>query len=285
MTGLLQGRRGLIMGLANERSLAWGIAKEAMAHGAELAFTYASDAVGRRIRALVGEADDHLLLGCDVSEDVSLDVAFSRIAEHWREAPLDFVVHAVSYSDKDELDGPYLNTSRRNFATALDISCYSFTAMAQRAAPLMTRGGCLLTLSYLGAERVIPNYNVMGVAKAALEASVRYMAADLGPQGIRVNAISAGPIKTLASSGITGMRHIVRWNELNAPLRRATTIEDVGRAALSLVSDLGQAITGEVVHVDGGYHAIGMVAVDEAERSARALLHLGEQAQRARRIE
>jgi len=281
MSGLLNGRRGLIMGVANERSLAWGIAREAMAQSAELAFTYPSDAIGRRVRALVGETSRHLLLGCDVSLDVSIDVAFQRLHKHWGGHPLDFVVHAISYSDKNELNGPYLGTSRRNFMVALDVSCYSFTAVAQRAAPIMSRGGCLLTLSYLGAERVIPNYNVLGVAKAALEASVRYLAADLGPKGIRVNAISAGPIKTLASSGITGMSHVVRWSELNAPLRRATTIEDVGRVALSLVSPLGQGITGEVLHVDGGYHAVGMAAVDEAGRSAEVLRQVDARFQQA----
>ena len=282
MTQLLQGRRGLIMGLANERSLAWGIAREAMAHGAELAFTYPNEAVGRRVRDLIGNGATHPLILCDVASDESIDTAFRALAERLGGQPLDFLVHAISYSDKNELDGPYMATSRRNFAVALDVSCYSFTAVSQRAVPLMTRGGCLLTLSYLGAERVIPSYNVMGVAKAALEASVRYLAADLGPCGIRVNAISAGPIKTLAASGITGLRHIAKWSELNAPLRRATTIEDVGRAALSLVSDLGQGVTGELMHVDGGYHAIGMAALSEAERSGEVLLELSAQISRHR---
>jgi len=276
---LLGGRRGLIMGLANERSLAWGIAREALAHGAELAFTYPNEAFGRRVRELVG-AGDRPLFTCDVASDESIDAAFASLADCWGDTPLDFVVHAISHADRNELAGPYINTSRRNFATALDVSCYSFTAVAQRAAPLMTRRGCLLTLSYLGAERVVPNYNVMGVAKAALEASVRYLAADLGPLGITVNAISAGPIKTLAASGVSGMRHMVRWTELNAPLRRGTNIEDVGRAALSLISPLGEGVTGEVVHVDGGYHVVGMVAVDEAERSAEVLRQIGHQATR-----
>lgn len=277
MNGLLHNRRGVIMGLANERSLAWGIAQEAMRHGAELVFTYPNEAVGRRVRELAARCGAQHLVPCDVSSDESIDTAFQTIGRCWPGQPLDFVVHAISYSDKDELTGPYLATSRRNFAVALDISCYSFTAIAQRAAPMMEPGGSLLTLSYIGAERVIPNYNVMGIAKAALEASVRYLAADLGPHGIRVNAISAGPIKTLASSGITGVRHIVKWSELNAPLRRATTIEDVGRVALSVVSELGQGITGEVLHVDSGYHVVGMAALDEALRSAELLSQMGTQ--------
>lgn len=275
---LLHGRRGVIMGVANERSLAWGIAQECRAQGAELAFTYPNDSIERRLRHLV--ANESFLTLCDVSSDEDIDQAFDAISKHWGGAPLDFVVHSISFSDWKELSGPYVETSRRNFAVALDVSCYSFTAMARRAVPLMGNGGTLLTLSYLGAERVMPNYNVMGVAKAALETSVKYLASDLGPLAIRVNAISAGPIKTLASSGIAGMRHIVKWNELNAPLRRSTTIQDVGRAAVALISDMGQGMTGEIIHVDSGYHVVGMIAVEEAERSAEVLAQIGAQVRR-----
>lgn len=279
-TGLLAGKRGLIMGVANERSLAWGIAQAAADQGATLAFSYANDAIERRVKAITRDLDQAILLPCDVASDEDIDRMAAALAQQWRGAPLDFVVHAISYSDKNELLGPYLQTSRRNFAIALDISCYSFTAVAQRLAPLMRPGGNFLTLTYLGAERAIPNYNVMGVAKAALEASVRYLAVDLGARGIRVNAISAGPIKTLASSGVSGMRHLIKWAELNAPMKRNTTIEDVGRAALSLISDLGQGITGEILHVDNGYNVIGMLAVDEALRSVPVLADLGAQAER-----
>jgi enoyl-[acyl-carrier protein] reductase I len=276
--GLLTGKRGLIMGVANERSLAWGIAQVAAAHGASMAFTYANEALGRRVRALTGNSiPSARLLQCDVSSDEDLDRMVTTLSDAWPGEPIDFVVHAISYSDKSELVGPYLRTSRRNFATALDVSCYSFTAVAQRIAPLMRSGGSLLTLTYLGSERAVPHYNVMGVAKAALEASVRYLAVDLGRQNVRVNAISAGPIKTLAASGVSGMRHLIKWAEMNAPLKRNTTIEDVGRAALSLLSDLGQGITGQVVHVDSGYSIVGMVAIDEARRAAPVLVELGEQ--------
>ena len=278
--GLLTGKRGLIMGVANDRSLAWGIAETAAAHGAHLALSYPNDAVGRRVAALAQQLDRVTLLQCDVGSDTDLDRLAAELAVLWRDEPLDFVVHAVSWSDKSELSGPYLQTSRENFRTALDLSCYSLTAVAQRVAPLMRSGGSILTLSYLGAERVVPNYNVMGVAKAALEASVRYLAVDLGGRNIRVNAISAGPIKTLASSGVSGMRHLVKWAGLNAPLKRNTTIEDVGRAALSLISDLGQGITGEIVHVDNGYNVVGMVATDQAPQSATVLMELGEQVER-----
>ncbi len=279
-TGLLAGKRGLIMGVANERSLAWGIARIAAAQGATLAFSYPNEAIGRRVRALTGELPSAPLLCCDVSSDDDLDRMASDLSALWPGEPIDFVVHAISYSDKNELSGPYVRTSRKNFATALDISCYSFTAVAQRVAPLMRSGGSLLTLTYYGSERVVPHYNVMGVAKAALEASVRYLAVDLGARNIRVNAISAGPIKTLAASGISGMRHLIKWAELNAPLKRNTTIEDVGRAALSLISDLGQGITGEIVHVDNGYNIIGMLAIDEAMRSVPVLSELAEQVER-----
>lgn len=278
--GLLTGKRGLIMGVANERSLAWGIARIAADHGASLAFSYPNDAVGRRVKALAAELDAAELLQCDVSSDEDLDRMAVDLSGVWRGQPIDFVVHAISHSDKAELLGPYVRTTRRNFASALEVSCYSFTAVAQRMAPLMRSGGSLLTLTYLGSERVVPHYNVMGIAKAALEASVRYLAVDLGGQNIRVNAISAGPIKTLASSGISGMRHLIRWAEVNAPLKRNTTIEDVGRAALALISDLGQGITGEVVHVDNGYNVVGMVAIDEVSRSVPVLLELGQQLER-----
>ena len=278
--GLLTGKRGLIMGVANDRSLAWGIAETAAAHGAHLALSYPNDAVGRRVAALAQQLDRVTLLKCDVGSDTDLDRLAAELAVLWRDEPLDFVVHAVSWSDKNELSGPYLQTSRENFRTALDLSCYSLTAVAQRVVPLMRSGGSILTLSYLGAERVVPNYNVMGVAKAALEASVRYLAVDLGNRNIRVNAISAGPIKTLASSGVSGMRHLIKWAALNAPLKRNTTIEDVGRAALSLISDLGQGITGEIVHVDNGYNVVGMVATDQAPQSATVLMELGEQVER-----
>ena len=273
---LLSGRRGLVMGVANERSLAWGIAQQANAQGARLVFTYPNEAIRRRLCDLLGETSQ-TLVPCDVTSDDDIDRAFATVRDLASGQPLDFVVHAVSFAEKAELDGPYLRTSRRNFATALDISCYSLTAVAQRAAPLMSAGGSLLTLSYLGAERVIPNYNVMGVAKAALEASVKYLAADLGPLGIRVNAISAGPIKTLASSGIHGMRHIVRWTASNAPLRRETTIEDVGRMAVSLLSDLGRGVTGEIVHVDSGYHVIGMAAIDAASENAHLMAAISDE--------
>ncbi|UYN93549.1 MAG: enoyl-ACP reductase [Enhydrobacter sp.] len=276
---LFAGKRGLIMGVANERSLAWGVARMALAHGATLALTYPNEAIGRRVKALVGGRDVPLL-PCDVGSDDDIDRLVTALGEVWPGEPVDFVVHAISYSDKNELVGPYIRTTRRNFATALDISCYSFTAVAQRLSPLMTRGGCLLTLTYLGAERVIPHYNVMGVAKAALEASVRYLAVDLGKQDIRVNAISAGPVKTLAASGISGMRHLIKWAELHAPLKRNTTIDDVGAASLSLLSDLGRGITGEILHVDNGYNVVGMVAIDEAQKSAEVLAELGQQYER-----
>jgi len=266
---LMDGRRGLIMGVANDRSLAWGIAKAVAGHGAELAFTYQGDALLKRVRPLAEQVGAKLLLPCDVTDDASIDATFETLKNEW--GGIDFVVHAIAFSDKRELDGLYLDTSRANFARTLDISCYSLTAVAQRAVPLMKEGGSILTLTYLGAERVMPHYNVMGVAKAALEASVRYLAADLGPRGVRVNAISAGPIKTLAASGIGDFRYILRWNELNSPLRRNVTIDEVGGAGLFLLSDLGSGVTGEVTHVDAGYHSVGMVAVDQANEVARLL--------------
>jgi enoyl-[acyl-carrier protein] reductase I len=253
---LLHGRRGLIMGVANERSLAWGIAAACAAQGAELGFTFLGDALERRVRPLAASVGSSLVVGCDVAEEASIDAAFAAVREHWD--GLDFLVHAIGYADKAFLRGRYLDTPREAFVQALDISCYSFTAVCQRAVPMMRRGGSLLTLSYLGAERWTPHYNVMGIAKAALECSVRYLAADLGGGGIRVNAISAGPIKTLAASGIGDFRYILRWNELNSPMQRNVTTADVGGAGVYLLSDLASGVTGEVHHVDCGYHLIGM---------------------------
>jgi enoyl-[acyl-carrier protein] reductase I len=265
----LKGKRGLVMGVANDRSIAWGLAKMAADSGAELAFTYQGEALEKRVRPLAEQLGSKIVLPCDVTDEKSIDHTFRNIENSWRQ--LDFVIHAIAFSDKNELDGLYLNTSRENFLKTMDISVYSFTAVAQRAVPLMKEGGSLLTLTYYGAERVMPHYNVMGVAKAALEASVRYLAADLGKDNIRVNAISAGPIKTLAASGIGDFRYILKWNELNAPLKRNVTIEDVGRSGLFLLSDLGSGVTGEVLHVDAGYHTVGMVAVDSAAETAELL--------------
>ncbi|MDR6771175.1 enoyl-ACP reductase FabI [Azospirillum sp. BE72] len=270
---LMAGKRGLIMGVANDRSIAWGIASTLAQHGAELAFTYQGDALLKRVKPLAEQVGAKLVLPCDVTDEASIDATFAAIEKEW--GGLDFVVHAIAFSDKNELDGLYLDTTRANFLRTMDISCYSFTAVAQRAVPLMKDGGSLLTLSYYGAERVMPHYNVMGVAKAALEASVRYLAVDLGGRNIRVNAISAGPIKTLAASGIGDFRYILKWNELNAPLKRNVTIQEVGGAGLFLMSDLGSGVTGEVMHVDSGYHTVGMVAVDEAAEVASLLGSLG----------
>ncbi len=271
-TPLMVGKRGLIMGVANDRSIAWGIATACASQGAELAFTYQSEALVKRVKPLADSVGSAFLLPCDVADDASIDAVFQTIARTW--GRLDFLVHAIAFSDKNELDGLYLNTSRDNFLRTMDVSCYSFTAVCRRAVPLMTGGGSLLTLTYYGAERVMPHYNVMGVAKAALEASVRYLAADLGSQKIRVNAISAGPIKTLAAHGIGDFRYILKWNELNAPLKRNVTIQEVGGAGLYLLSDLGSGVTGEVHHVDAGYHTVGMVAVDSAEATAQLLQSL-----------
>jgi enoyl-[acyl-carrier protein] reductase I len=265
----LKGKRGLIMGVANDRSIAWGIAKAASDAGAELAFTYQGEALEKRVKPLAEGIGSKIILPCDVMDDASVDATFKVIEKQWGQ--LDFVVHAIAFSDKNELDGLYLNTTRANFTKTMDISVYSFTSVAQRAVPLMKEGGSLLTLTYYGAERVMPHYNVMGVAKAALEASVRYLAADLGGQNIRVNAISAGPIKTLAASGIGDFRYILKWNELNSPLKRNVTIEDVGRSGLFLLSDLGSGVTGEVLHVDAGYHTVGMVSIDAAGETAELL--------------
>lgn len=266
---LMAGKRGLIMGVANDRSIAWGIAKAVSDQGAELAFTFQGEALEKRVRPLAESVGSKMVLPCDVTDDAALDAVFTAIEKEW--GKIDFVVHAIAFSDKNELDGLYVNTTRANFQRTMDISIYSFTAVCQRAMPLMTEGGSLLTLSYYGAERVMPHYNVMGVAKAGLEASVRYLAADLGPQNIRVNAISAGPIKTLAASGIGDFRFILKWNELNAPLRRNVTIEDVGSSGLFLLSDLGSGVTGEIMHVDAGYNIIGMAAVDSAGETAELL--------------
>lgn len=265
----LKGKRGLVMGVANDRSIAWGIAEAAAQNGAELAFTYQGDALLKRVKPLAEKVGASILLPCDVTNEQSIDEAFKEIEKEWGQ--IDFIVHAIAFSDKNELDGLYLNTTRDNFLRTMDISVYSFTAVAQRAVPLMKDGGSLLTLTYYGAEQVMPHYNVMGVAKAALEASVKYLAADLGKDNIRVNAISAGPIKTLAASGIGDFRFILKWNELNAPLKRNVTIEDVGRSGLFLLSDLGSGVTGETLHVDSGYHTVGMLSVDSVAETAELL--------------
>ncbi len=262
---LMAGKQGLIMGVANERSIAWGIAKVLHAHGATLAFTYQGEALGKRVRPLAQSLDSDFVVEADVASEESLDSLFDMIARRWER--LDFLVHAIAFSDKEELKGKYLNTKRANFLRTLEISCYSFTDLCRRAAPLMTAGGSLLTMTYSGAERVMPHYNVMGVAKAALEASVRYLAVDLGGDNIRVNAISAGPIKTLAASGIGDFRYILKWNQLNSPLKRNVTIEDVGGGALYLLSDLSAGVSGEIHHIDCGYHVVGMKAVDAPDIS------------------
>jgi enoyl-[acyl-carrier protein] reductase I len=253
---LMHGRRGLVMGVANDRSIAWGIAAACASQGAELAFSYQGESFERRVRPLAERVGSDLVVACDVGDDASIDSAFAQVGKVWDR--LDFLVHAIGFADKQYLRGRYVDTPREAFLQALDISCYSFTAVARRAAAMMRPGGSILTLTYLGAERVMPHYNVMGVAKAALEASVRYLAADLGGDGVRVNAISAGPIRTLAASGIGDFRYILRWNQLNAPMMRNVTIEDVGGAGLYLLSDLASGVTGEVHHVDAGYHVVGM---------------------------
>jgi enoyl-[acyl-carrier protein] reductase I len=259
-TGLMQGKRGLIMGLANDKSIAWGIAQAVAAQGAELAFSYQGEQLKKRVEPLAESLGSPKLFECDVASDESIDALFAALRAEWGQ--LDFLVHAIGFADKNELRGRYVDTSRAGFALAMDISVYSFTAVCQRAAAMMGPGGSLLTLTYYGAEKVMPHYNVMGVAKAGLEASVKYLAEDLGRDGIRVNAISAGPIKTLAASGIGDFRYIMKWNELNSPLRRNVTQEEVGKAALYLLSDLGSGTTGENLHVDAGYHAVGMKAID-----------------------
>ncbi len=260
MTGLMQGKRGLIMGLANDKSLAWGIAKKLAEHGAELAFSYQGDALAKRVKPLAESLGSDFLLECDVSDMAALDTAFDRLKERWD--TLDFVVHAIGFSDKNELRGKYVDTSLENFLMTMNISAYSLVAVTKRAVAMMPNGGSILTLTYYGAEKVVPHYNVMGVAKAALETSVKYLANDLGPQNVRVNAISAGPIKTLAASGIGDFRYILKWNELNAPLRRNVTIDDVGGSGLYFLSDLSSGVTGETHHVDAGYHVVGMKQED-----------------------
>ena len=263
--GLMAGKRGLIMGVANNRSIAWGIARACADHGAELAFTYQGDALKKRVEPLAAEVNSPLVLPCDVSDMGSIDATFDAIKEKW--GSLDFVVHAIGFSDKNELSGRYVDTSPANFTNTMFISVYSFTAVAQRAEKMMPNGGSLLTLTYYGAEKWMPHYNVMGVAKAGLEASVRYMAADLGVKNIRVNAISAGPIKTLAASGISDFRYILKWNEYNSPLRRTVTTEEVGDAGMYFLSDLSRGVTGEIHHVDSGYHVVGMKNPDAPDMS------------------
>ena len=257
------------MGVANDRSIAWGISRMLAEHGAKLAFTYQGDALGKRVRPLAASVGSDLVMDCDVTDDKSIDTVFGHLKKEW--GALDFLVHAIAYSDKDELKGQYLQTTRSNFLNTLDVSCYSLTAVCQRAVPLMVEGGSVLTLTYFGAERVMPHYNVMGIAKAALDASVRYLAVDLGNSGIRVNGISAGPVKTLAASGIGDFRYILKWNELNSPLKRNVTIDEIGGAGLYLLSDLSSAVTGEIHHVDSGYHTVGMVAVDAAAEVSQLL--------------
>ena len=258
--GLMRGKKGLIMGVANDRSIAWGVAKALHGAGAELAFTYQGDVFKKRVAPLAETVKPKALIDCDVSDQASIDAAFAELRRHWDN--LDFLVHAIGFSDKEQLKGRYIDTTPENFRMTLDISCYSFTAVARRAEKMMNNGGSLVTLTYYGSEKVMPHYNVMGVAKAALEASVRYMAEDLGKRAIRVNAISAGPIKTLAASGIGDFRYILKWSEYNSPLRRNVRQDEVGNAALFLLSDLGSSVTGENLHVDGGYHIVGMKAED-----------------------
>jgi len=262
---LMAGKRGLIMGVANDHSIAWGIARAVAAEGAELAFTFQGDAQGKRVRPLAESLGSQVIIPCDVGNDAEMDAGFARLASEWGQ--IDFLVHAIAYSDKNELKGRYVETSRQNFLSTLNISCYSFTDVARRAAPLMQKGGSLITLTYGGASRVMPNYNVMGVAKAALEASVRYLAADLGKQGVRVNAISAGPMRTLAGSAVGDARLVFKWNKAHSPLKKNIELDHVGGAALYLLSDMGSAVTGENLHVDAGYHIVGMKAEDAPDIS------------------
>lgn len=262
---LMQGKRGLIMGLANDHSLAWGITQQLHKHGAELAFTYMGDALAKRVIPLAESVGSNFTIPCDVSDSLQVENCFKEIEQKW--GGLDFVVHAIGFADKNELTGKFMHTSKKNFAITMEISCFSFVEVCKYASPLMQNGGSILTLTYLGGERVMPNYNVMGVAKAALDASVKYLAVDLGPDNIRVNAISAGPVKTLAASGIGDFRYILKWNQYNSPLRRNTTLEDVGGAGLYLLSNLSAGVTGEVHHVDSGYHVVGMKAVDAPDIS------------------
>ncbi|MFS4438458.1 enoyl-ACP reductase FabI [Paracoccaceae bacterium GXU_MW_L88] len=261
MTGIMAGKRGLIMGLANDKSIAWGISKACADQGAEMAFTYQGDALKKRVEPLAQSLGSSLVIPCDVTDAASMDALFETLEKEW--GKIDFILHAIGFSDKNELRGTYTeSTTRQNFLNSMDISVFSFTDVAKRALPLMSEGGSLVTMTYYGAERVMPHYNVMGVVKAALEASVRYMAMDLGPKNIRVNALSAGPMKTLAASGIGDFRYILKWNELNAPLRRNVTLEDVGGAGMYLLSNLSSGVTGETHHVDAGYHVVGMKAED-----------------------
>ncbi len=269
-TPLMSGKKGLIMGLANDHSIAWGIARALSDQGAQLAISYQNEALEKRVKPLADQLDNQpLLIKCDVSDTASVEACFKELGEKW--GKIDFVVHAIAFSDKDQLKGRTIDTTLDNFLNTMHISCYSFIEACRCASPIMNEGGAIVTLTYLGAERVLPNYNIMGVAKAALEASVRYAAVDLGRQGVRVNAISAGPIKTLAASGIGDFRKILRWNELNAPLLRNVTQEEVGKAALALLSPLGEAITGEVVHVDNGYNKIAMMSLENVQESAKVL--------------
>ena len=266
---LMNGKKGLVMGVANDRSIAWGIARKLASEGAEVAFTYQGEAIKKRVEPLANSINSTILLPCDVTDSKSMHNVFHNLRDKW--GNIDFLVHGIGFSNKDELRGKYYNTSSENFNQTMHISCYSFTEACRLAEPIMNKGGSILTLTYYGSEQVMPHYNVMGVAKAALEASVRYLAVDLGENKIRVNAISAGPIKTLAASGIGDFRFILRWNELNAPLKRNVNQNDVGNSALYLLSDLGSAVTGEIQHVDCGYHTVGMVAVDEAEKVSELL--------------
>ena len=266
---MMSGKRGLIMGVANDRSICWGIAKKLASEGAEIAFTYQGESLKKRVEPLAESIGSSILIPCDVTNSKSMENTFDILKKKW--GNIDFLVHGIGFSNKDELRGKYFNTSAENFSQTMHISCYSFTESCRLAEPIMNKGGSILTLTYYGSEQVMPHYNVMGVAKAALEASVRYLAVDLGEKNIRVNAISAGPIKTLAASGIGDFRFILKWNELNAPLKRNVNQEDVGNAALYLLSNMGSAVTGEIQHVDCGYHTVGMVAVDEAEKVAELL--------------
>lgn len=254
--GLMQGKRGLVMGVANDRSIGWGIAEALAAHGAEIGFTYQNEAIERRVRPLAESVGSNVIVQCDVEDETSMANVIDQSVSAW--GSIDFIVHAIAYSDKQELKGRYIGTTRDNFLRTMDVSCYSFTSLARHAAPAMTNGGSMIALSFSGSNRVVPNYNVMGVAKAALEASVRYLASDLGPDGIRVNALSPGPMRTLAGSAISGARHILRWNETHAPLKRNVQLSDVGGSALYLLSDLSLGVTGEIHHVDSGYNTIGV---------------------------
>ena len=269
--GIMRGKRGIVMGVANDRSIAWGIAEAVAKQGAEIAFTYQGDALEKRVRPLAEKVGSSIIIPCDVSSDEAIDETFNLLKEKWD--TIDFVVHAIAYSDKEELKGEYVDTTRENFYKTMDISVYSFTAVAQRAAKMMPNGGSMITLTYYGAEKVMPHYNVMGVAKAALESSVRYLAADLGNDKIRVNSLSAGPIKTLAASGIGDFRYILKWNQYNSPLRRNVTLNDVGGCGVYLLSDLSAGVTGETHHVDCGYHVVGMKAIDAPDMSPEKKEH------------